>query len=187
MHSVRVAPRMAVLLGLLVAVGVTGCKSNSAPANAAPVISQNSQSASAQASPSAVTSSTAPASSGGIQNLPVTTAVRSGLLAAYAAAKNIPVADVAGSVPGSIYYAYDPATGTYWAMAAYEPLSSDSLTVRVGFQDGASDAFYRKAGSASWQVTLGGAPVICGELRFFPASVLEAWSLPTTATPASMC
>jgi hypothetical protein len=36
-------------------------------------------------------------------------------------------------------------------------------------------------------VSLGGEPAICGELKFFPQPVLAAWSLPTSATPASIC
>ena len=72
--------------------------------------------------------------------------MRTELLTAYAAYKDIPASDVHG-LPGSVYYAYQPATGTYWAMAKYEPTSGDSLTVQVGFQDGGSDGFFKKTGT----------------------------------------
>ena len=90
-------------------------------------------------------------------------------------------------VPGSVYYAYQPASGTYWALAKYEPVSSDSQAVQVGFQDGASDGFFKRTGNGPWQVSLGGEPEICAQPRFFPQPVLAAWSLSTSATPRSMC
>jgi hypothetical protein len=190
MHAARVSPRMAVVLGLLAAIGVTGCTANSAPSSvAAPTSQSASPAASAPASPPAVTSSATPASSasatpsssGGVQNLAVNAAVRSELVTAFAAAKSISLSDVAGSRPGSVFYGFDPATETYWAMANYEPSSTDPLAVTVSFQDGASIGFFKKVGSGPWQATIGGAPAICAELRFFPQKVLEAWSLPTSS------
>lgn len=201
MHGARFAPGAALALALLAAVAIAGCTSGSAPvastssqpaslaASAPPAATTpaaTSSLPSATASAPAVTSSAAPSSSGAVQNLIVSPAVRSELLAAYAAFRNIPVSDVRG-VPGSVYYADVPATATYWAEAHYEPASGDSLTVQVGFQDGGGDAFYKKTGSGAWQVSLGGEPVVCAALKFFPLPVLAAWSLPTSATPASMC
>jgi hypothetical protein len=194
MHVVRVAPGMAVALGLLAAIGVSGCTAGSA----GPVAATASQSASLAASASAAsapshaasapaaTSSATPGASGAARNLVVSTTVRGALLAVYAAYRSIPASDVRG-IPGTVYYAYQPATGTYWAKAGYEPASGDSLTVQVGFQDGGGDGFYKKTGSGPWRVILGGEPEICEELRYFPQPVLAAWSLPTSATPASMC
>ncbi len=100
--------------------------------------------------------------------------------------RDIPASDAHG-LPGSVYYAHQPATGTFWAKATWEPTNGDSLTVQVGFQDGGSDGFYKKTGNGPWQVILGGEPEVCEELKFFPQQVLAAWSLPTSATPASMC
>jgi hypothetical protein len=192
MHAVRVGPRVVMVLGLLAAIGVSGCRASSAGPVAATASPPASLAASApaslaaSASAPAIASSAAPMSSGGVQNLIVSAAVRSELLAAYAADKRIPASDVRG-VPGSVYYAYVPATATYWAMATYGPVSTDSLTVEVGFQDGGSDGLFKKTGSGPWQVTLGGEPVTCEVLRFYPQAVLQAWSMPTSATPASMC
>jgi hypothetical protein len=192
MHVVRVAQGMAVALGLLAAIGVSGCTAGSAPvaatasqpaslAASAPAATVPSGTASAPAA----TSSAVPTASGAVMNLLVSAAVRSELLTAYAAYRNIPVSDVQG-VPGSVYYADQPATGTYWAKALYGSTSGDSLTVQVGFQDGGSDAFYKKTGSGPWQVAQAGEPGICAMLRFFPQPVLAAWSQPTSA-PASVC
>ncbi|MGH3296932.1 MAG: hypothetical protein ACRDP7_34575 [Trebonia sp.] len=178
MHALRVAPGTAVMLGLLVATGLTGCKPNSAPSSVAASTSQPATSAgSAPASPSPATSSATP---GSVQNLPVSAGVRSELLTAFAAEKSIPISDVAGSTPGSVYYGYVPATDTYWAMASYEPASTDSQTVIVSFQDGGQQGFFKKVGSGPWQAALGGAPVTCYEVRFFPLAVLNAWSVPTS-------
>jgi hypothetical protein len=200
MHVPRFAPGAAIALGLL-SVGIAGCTGSSGPATAA-----SSQSLAASASPATTTpattspatapsgttsapaaaSSAAPGSSREVKNLVVTSAVRSELLAAYAAFRKIPASDAKG-LPGSVYFAYVPATGAYWAKATWEPTSGDSQTVEVGFQDGGSDGFYKKAGNGPWQVILGGEPEVCEELKFFPLPVLAAWSLPTSATPASMC
>jgi hypothetical protein len=192
MRAVRFAPQTALLLGLLAATAVTGCSAHGlVAATASPPAS-----VAAAASPAAATSRTAsapaaaasasPGSSGAVQNLVVSATVRADLLAAYAAFRNIPASDARG-LPGSVYYAYQPAAGTYWAKATWEPVSSDSQAVQVGFQDGASDGFYKKTGNGPWQVTLGGEPGLCYALKFFPLQVLAAWSLPTSATPASIC
>lgn len=198
MHIVRVAPGMAVTLGLPTAAGVSGCTAGSA--SVAPSASQ-SASLAASASPTAtapgavpsgtasapaVTSSAAPGPSGAVKNLVVTLAVRSALLAAYAAYRHIPAADARG-LPGSVYYAYQPATGIYWAKATCEPVSNDSQTIQVGFQDGGSDGFYKKTGTGPWPVILGGEPEVCEELKFFPQPVLAAWSLPTSETLPAGC
>jgi hypothetical protein len=198
MDVARSAPGAAMALGLLAAVGIAGCTGGSAPvasassqpaslaASASPAATSPAAAPSGTTPAAAAASSAAPGSSGEVKNLVVTPAVRSELLAAYAAFRKIPASDAKG-LPGSVYYAYVPATGTYWAKATWEPASGDSQTVEVGFQDGGSDGFYKKAGDGPWQVLLGGEPEVCEELKFFPLPVLAAWSLPTSATPASMC
>ena len=184
MRSVHAVPGATAVLVALIAIAVTGCNGNSSSSSAATAVSQpDSRAAASPASPSA----TAASASAEVQNLAASGAVKSELLTAWAAAKGIPVSAVAGSPPGSIYYAYVPATGTYWALADYEPASSDSLNVQVGFQDGGSGGLFKKSGNGPWQVTFEGAPTICDQLRFFPQAVLIAWDLPTTATPASIC
>ena len=116
---------------------------------------------------------------GGIRNLPISSAVRSELTAAYAAYKRISPSDVAGTQPGSVHYAYDPATNTYWALANFAPSATAPMRVTVGFQDGASWGFFTKVGSGPWRAQEGGEPIVCLEVPFFPRAVLTAWSLPT--------
>jgi hypothetical protein len=138
------------------------------------------------ASPPAATPSATP---GGVQNRVITSAEKSQLTAAYLAFRQLQLSDVAGEgpMPGSVYYAYDPVTNTYWALADFEPSSSASLNAQVGFQDGGGIAMYRMAGAGPWQVENPGFPPPCGELRFFPAAVLTAWSMPTMAPPGLTC
>jgi hypothetical protein len=107
--------------------------------------------------------------------------VRGELTAAFVAEKGISLSDTAGTFPGSVYYAYDPATGTYWALAHFEPSSTASLNVQVSFQDGGNFGMFRRTGAGSWQVGIAGEPPVCGELKFYPQAVLMAWSLPATA------
>ena len=70
----------------------------------------------------------------------------------FAAAKGIPVSDVPGTTPGSVYYGYDAATATYWAQADFRLATRVPLAVQVGFQDGASTGFFKRSGSGAWQV-----------------------------------
>ncbi len=100
--------------------------------------------------------------------------------------KQISASDVAGTQPGTVYYAYDPATDTYWAMANFDPSSTAPMDVVVDFQDGGSTGLFQKAGAGPWQVQLGSVPPICAELRFFPSAILAAWSMPTAA-PTGVC
>ena len=124
---------------------------------------------------------------GGIRNLVISSAVRSELTAAYVAYRRISPSDVAGTRPGSVHYAYDPATDTYWALANFAPSGTASLRVLVGFQDGVSWGFFTKAGSGPWKAQTGGEPVVCLEVRFFPRAALTAWSLPTDPAIAGGC
>jgi hypothetical protein len=181
MRTVRVVPGMTAVLVSLVAIAVAGCSpfssSGSAAAPASSAATANSQTASS-AAPAAAPAATpsATSSSGGVQNLTATAAVKSELLAAFAAVKNIPASDVAGADPDSIYYAYDPATQTYWAMAIYGAKSTDSQTVQDSFQDAGSHGFFKKSGSGPWQVDLDIGP--CANIFFFPQAVLVAWDIP---------
>jgi hypothetical protein len=182
MRAVGVVPGMttAVLVSL-VAVALAGCGpfSSSSPtaapaSSAATATSQASSAASAPAAASAAPPS-ATSSSGGVENLVASAAVKSELLATFAAAHNIPVSDVADADPDA-YYAYDPATDTYWARAYYAPASTDPLSVSVNFQDAGGHGFYKKSGSGPWQVEFLIGP--CANISFFPQAVLTAWAIP---------
>jgi hypothetical protein len=112
--------------------------------------------------------------------------VRGELVAAFAALNNWPLSYENGTEPGSVYYAYDPATDTYWAIARIQPSPTGLREEPAGWQDGGNVGLFKKVGSGPWKAGIAGIPVECGLLRFFPQRVLAAWSLPTTP-PAGMC
>ena len=124
MRTIMVSRRMLGWLGLLATVAVAGCTATSTSSPAAPDRSA-SPAATTAVSPRA-TSGSAPAGPGGVRNLAVNREVRNELTAAYADYRGISPADVAGTRPGSVYYAYDPATYTYWAQADFAPSSTAS-------------------------------------------------------------
>jgi hypothetical protein len=179
MRPIMVSRRMLGWLALLVITGVAGCTATSTPGPAAPGHGRSATPAATIAVAPGGASGSAPAGSGGARSLAVSPGVRNELTEAYVSYRGISLPDVAGTRPGSIYYAYDPATHTYWAEANFLPSGTASFKVLVGFQDGASIGLFTRIGNGSWQVQLGGEPVVCAEVLFFPQSVLTAWSLPT--------
>jgi hypothetical protein len=180
MRTITVRPRMLGWLGLLATVAMAGCTATSTSSPAAPGHGRSASPAAATAVPPAASSSP-PAGTGGVRKLPVSRDVRNELTVAYVNARGIPLSDVAGTIPGSVYYAYDPATDTYWAEATFQGSRTASLKVLVGFQDGGSIGFFARAARSGWQADVGGEPVVCFEVPFFPPAVLTAWSLPTDA------
>ena len=118
--------RMLAGAGLLAAIAVTGCTAG--PTSSSPGTAGDGQPTSqptttavgtAPAGQSAApTPSASPTESAGIENLLVSSALRSQLTTAYVAFRQISVSDVSGTRPDSVYYAYAQATNTYWAMAA---------------------------------------------------------------------
>jgi hypothetical protein len=182
--------RLLAALSLLFSIALVGCASNSGPGVSATARGQDASSplaASSAATPPAAaapTVSTTSMSSGPVADLAASSTTRSQLEAAYAASKGIPVADVAGTVPGSIYYAFDPARNAYWAVASFEPSKTAPLAVQVAFQDGAATGMFAKFGSGGWQAHVAHEPVVCEEVRFFPRQVLAVWSLPISAAAA---
>jgi hypothetical protein len=90
----------------------------------------------------------------------------------------------AGRNAGSVYYAYDPVTDTYWALARVEPTAA--MSDQTAYMDGTSEGMFKEVGTGPWQVTIPINPDVCQEEQFFPAAVLAAWSLPTTG-PAGVC
>ena len=179
---------------LLAAIAVTGCTAGST-SNPGVVgdVQPTSQPATTAAGTapagqsSAPTPSASPTESAGIENLLVSSALRSQLTAAYVAFRQISVSDVSGTRPNSVYYAYDQATNTYWAMADFIPAQTTPMNVAVNFQDGGSSGLFTKVGSGPWQVRQGGIPAVCVESEFFPKSVLAAWAISTNRPPGVDC
>jgi|SRR5271166_517125 len=113
----------------------------------APVSSTTTSSpAATTTSTGAVTTTTAPATA---QNLTVTSSLRAQLLAVAAAMNNVPVSGYTGLAPTETYYAYDPATSTYWAGAALVP-SSSSTPAQVSVQDDGSYVVFSRSAAGAW-------------------------------------
>jgi hypothetical protein len=132
------------------------------------------------------TSTTTSTTVAGAENLGITPAVRASLLAAGAAWHSLPVSDYTGLQAGTAYYAYDPATSTYYAAAGLDA-SASSEPAQVGDQDdGAYLLFTEPSGSSTWTVYgdgLGGAQGSTCPITL-PAVILELWSwLPHTCYP----
>jgi len=179
MRTIMASRRMLGWLGLLAAVPVAGCTASPAPGPAVPGHGRSASPAASTAVSPGTASGSAPAGPRGVDDLAVSRQVRNELTAAYVDYRGISLADIAGTRPGTVYYAFDPATHTYWAQADFAPSSTASAKVLVSFQDGASIGLFTRTGNGSWQVQLAGAPPVCTEARFFPPAVLMAWSLPT--------
>ena len=111
------------------------------------------------------------------RNVVVTAAVRQSLLDAGAAYHQLPASDYTGLTAGKTYYAFDPATNTYYAAAGLMA-SSSSVQAQVGDQDdGAYNLFTMVAGASAWKVYndgLGGAQGSTCPITI-PAGVLAVW------------
>jgi hypothetical protein len=164
-------------LVVLATVGAAACTAHPGNAASPPKGRTTTPAATAEASQAAGSSAT-PTPPTGIQNLVLSSAEKSELTAAFVAHERITVADVRGGgpYPGGAYYAYDPATDTYWAAAGFYPTNPGSTF------PGGSVAMFRKAGTGPWQVQTGFSSLCALGPEFFPRAVLMAWSMPTSAT-----
>jgi hypothetical protein len=177
---------MPVLLGFMATVSVAACSAHPAgnvagptgPRATTPAAVTDTQPVSA----GAATPSSIPTAAG-LQNLAVTPSVRDELQAAYVAYKHFPPSDIAGTAPNSVYYAYDPATGAYWAMATFEESPTASVNTQIGMQDGGNTGMFTKASDGEWQVRQASFPPGCDLLQFFPAAVVAMWALSTFCPP----
>jgi hypothetical protein len=114
----------------------------------------------------------------------VTPDIKSELTAVYVAARMLPADQVAGTVSGSVYYAYLPSTNTYWAIASFEPNSSSTEQTQVAMQDdGCCGIFTRTTGNWTFVSGFMGSPCT-GQI---PASLMTLWGLqsPGDCAPAT--
>lgn len=128
-------------------------------------------------STSGSTAPTTPTSGPGIQNLPVSNTVKNQLTAAYVAFRNFKATDVIGTAPNSVYYAFDPASGTYWAMSEFVASQEASQQVHVDMQDAGAFGWFSQKSGANWKVRIGSFPTWCHADQFFPGGVLAAWAI----------
>ncbi|HVB91122.1 MAG TPA: hypothetical protein VND70_03380 [Acidimicrobiales bacterium] len=89
------------------------------------------------------------------QNQAATAALKSDLTAAYVAHNGLPADQVAGTAPGSVYYAYLPSTGTYWAIADFVPTSTASQQTMVSMQDEGCCGVFSEPAGGPWTYVSG--------------------------------
>lgn len=125
-----------------------------------------------------ITTTTTTNSSLPTKNLAVTPAVTKSILDAGAKYHQLPATDYTGLDPGTAYYAFDPATNTFYAAAGLLP-SPHSLKAQIGAQDdGGYNLFVRPASNTNWTVYndgLGGADGSVCPIDV-PTSVLAVWN-----------
>jgi len=181
-------------VGAVVAVGavavLVGCGSSSSASTATTAGGQATGSATMQTVTQPVTTSGTTGTSTtstAVQNLHVTQALRAELLQAGAASHNLPASDYTGLAPGRTYYAYDPATSTYWAGAALVP-STSSTPAQVSVQDDGAYLLFTRPPGGSWTVYSVGMTLIPGAKCpvAVPPAVLSVWGwAPGTCRPAA--
>jgi len=163
------------------ALAFAACSSNGAS-------SSSSTSTSSLTSTTASGSTTSTAASGGPQNLTASASVKNALKEAYVAHNGLPADEVAGTAPNSVYYAYDPSTKTYWAIASFVPTAHASYDTEVAMQDEGCCGVFTKPAAGAWTYMAGFLGVPCpGQL---PAAIEALWQLATPpdcagAAPAS--
>jgi hypothetical protein len=181
---------LAVMVAACAGLMCVGCAQTAKPMAASPdAISRPMSTASV--APSATGSLSATAPSAMPVKLVADAKVRQELLATFIAFRSnganapgyaaIPPSAVAGFAPRTLQYGYDPATGTYWAVAGFNATKAASQTAAfIGFQDGGNDAVFRRLRGGSWRVKYVG-PCMLG----LPVGVAAALGL--TASPYPGC
>ncbi len=103
------------------------------------------------------------------------------------AKKNLPASQVAGTAPNSVYYAYEPSTKTYWAIASFLPNASATMQTQVAMQDDGCCGIFSTQTLSSWNLVARFLGEPCaGQI---PADLMTLWNLqspgdcaPTTTT-----
>jgi hypothetical protein len=144
------APAAFVLAGLALALSACGTGHSSPPTSPSSTTSlAPTTSSTPVAATTSSTSTSAPQTSSGPSNLVVTDQLRAELIAAGASFNNIPASEYSGLRPGLTYYAYDPATETYWAGAG---LVGTTMQAQVSTQDEGAYMIFHRTGSGAWGV-----------------------------------
>ena len=184
-HLVRSSFQLAVCGVAGLALAACGSSSPSAappassPTSGAPSATPT-QPMSSTPTPTPVSTSSAPTVSA---NLAVTNQIRSDLIAAGAKARGLKASDFTSLQAGMTYYAYDPATQTYWAGGALVP-SSKSYQAQVSSQDDGGYTLFHKVAGGAWVATDSGmagpnSGQGAGPCRVVPPpSILALWGWP---------
>ena len=100
----------------------------------------------------------------------MTTNTKSQLVGIAAAANNIPASQVVVQA-GDTYYAYDPATGTYWAGMKFTPTPTSAD--QSAFQDAGAYYLFTKGSTGTWSSV--GAGLAGSPCPAIPAAVVALW------------
>lgn len=120
-------------------------------------------------------------SHGPARNLVADAATKRRLLAAGAALNNLPTADYRGLDAGLAYYAYIPATRTYWAGARLDAKPTSLRAEIAGEDAGGYLLFWRRTGGP-WHAFLDGGPFKADKVACpVPPSLDRAWGWPPHA------
>ncbi len=111
-------------------------------------------------------------------DLVATPADLSSLTAAYAAGANVPLDEIEGTLPGSVYLAQLPSTGVSWAMATFSPTSTASLHTQVSMQDGRAIGIFTMQPGGAWSLVAFGSVPFCPSETVIPSAVQSLWALP---------
>jgi hypothetical protein len=179
-----VRPRLAALVVVVSAVAGCAAPTSTVPGAPAPVDDPAAPTASTprtRSSPSPSASRSPDTGSGRTLLLPPL--VRDQIIAAWVAGAGLERGDVAGVSPGTAYYGYMPSTGTYWAIAMFDPTeawerkarASPGSGVALQFQDGPWVFSHKRGQGWRYLGHTGGA--VCPPK--VPAAMLAAWGLPT--------
>ncbi len=116
------------------------------------------------------------------RNLPVNDSVRAALVTAFAAGQHIDRSYVANTV-GRVYYAYDPGTRAYWALAnfsasdaarrAHARLQGTPNDPYIQFQDG--PIVFSRTERSAWKLVTDTGGLVCPPL--LPAPVIASWGV----------
>ncbi len=189
--TTRISARRVAVGLVLMALVIAGCGSSHAantsttklssvttstlqsPTTASSTTPTTSSSGTTTSSSAPTTSTTSTGSSP--QNLLATAATKEALVAAFVAFTHDPAPEIAGTEPGSVYYAYVPSAGTYWAFARFLPSSSASQQTLVSLQDGGNIGIFRKQAEVDWMMLSVGGEPFCPTKSAIPASVQALW------------
>ncbi|HUC14032.1 MAG TPA: YncE family protein [Acidimicrobiales bacterium] len=116
-----------------------------------------------------------------VQHLVASSTVKSQLVAAFAAGWHLKRAQVAGT-SGTVSYAYDQTTHTYWAEASFVPASGDPPAM---MQDAGAFGVFSQPKGMVWKFQGSSLPITCRELSVVPPAVLELWAV--APTDAAYC
>jgi hypothetical protein len=178
--------RLALAVAVGAAVTLAGCSTSSGthPSTAGTSATASASSSSSPVTPLSTTSqlngTTVPlptTTRAEAENLVVTSDVRSQLMQAGAALSGLPASAYTGLASGQTYYAYDPATATYWAGAGLLP-SPSSPRAQVSAQDDGSYLLFHRPAGGAWTAQDVGLAGIGGTRcpTSVPASVLAVWN-----------